>query len=56
MRFIARKGETYAMERSSLTMEHPEIVERWQCLSVSDGGDTIEFQIGDDIITIRRND
>lgn len=53
-KFAPKKGEVFIMERSSLTAEHDEIVELWHCLSVSDGGNALEFQVGNDIITIRR--
>jgi hypothetical protein len=53
-KFAPKKNEIFIIERSSLTAEHPEIVELWYCLSVSDGGNALEFQAGSDIITIRR--
>jgi hypothetical protein len=53
-KFAPKKGEVFIMERSSLTAEHNEIVELWHCLSVSDGGNALEFQVGSSIVTIRR--
>lgn len=53
-KFAPHKGELFIMERSSLMAEHNEIVELWYCLSVSEGGNALEFQAGNDIITIRR--
>lgn len=53
-KFAPRKGEVFIMERSSLTGEHDEVVELWYALGVSDQGNTLEFQCGNDIITIRR--
>lgn len=55
-KFKAKKGDVFIMERSSLSVEHDEVREVAHFLGVSDGGATIEFQIGNDIITIRRPD
>ena len=55
-KFSPKKGEIFIMERSCLTTEHNEITEIWYVLGVSDQGNTLEFQCGNDIITIRRPD
>ncbi len=53
-KFAPKKGEVFIMERSSLNGEHDEIKELWLTLGVSGTGNTLEFQHGNTIITIRR--
>ena len=55
VRFTARRGQTYIMERQTIGASDPfHEPERWTLLSVQTG--MFEFQHGDDIIVIRLPD